>query len=845
MKPYEALLKYSQFIVWKLTHVQGEAKPRKYPCDLAGNPSDAHNPINHTDFTTAKALAEALGTEYGVGFVLTERDPFFLVDIDDCLQPDGSWSSFALSILNYFPGCLVEISTSGTGLHVIGSASFVPPHAKKKPKLHKAEMYDCARFVALGQMGSAVGSEALDATAILPSFINTFFPLEAGQNEYMEWTTEPVPEWKGIENDQELLDAMLKSVSASARFGGSATFADLWQNNETQLAKFYPASGNDVYDRSSADGALAQHLAFWTGKNCERMERFMRSSGLVREKWERQDYLPNTIMKACSLQREVYGQKTAVELPSDIPLAKLRGSEGQIEYANNIRAGVIAQAQDESTRTLLASQQSAKLWINHRGKTAEQMAQMLTPAPMLSPSFEPTLKTGYQFVGASQQLELFKGCVYIIPLHRVFTPKGMLLKPEQMNAAYGGYVFQLDEMGEKTTRKAWEAFTESQLISWAKADGTWFRPDTPSGSLIPHEGCVYVNIYTPIPTERRQGDVTPFMNHVKKLLPVERDRQILLSYMAAMVQYKGTKFQWCPLLQGTEGNGKTLIVRAMAYAIGERYTHLPPANEISEKFNDWLFGKLFIGVEEIYVPEHKREVWEVLKPMITNDRLSKRAMQQSQVTDDNYANFILTSNYKEAVKKTDNDRRLCILYTAQQSKADLIERDGMTPTYFRRLYEWLDNGGYAIVNEFLHTYPIIPEFNPAGDCQRAPETSSTREAIKQSAGSIDTAVLEAIEEGRIGMMNGWVSSIALDTLLKELRAEKLIPVNRRKAFLEELGYVQHPHLHDGRVNSPIAIDMNKKPRLYIKPTHEAAELKQPMEIANRYQADQMIQVGGN
>lgn len=41
-------------------------------------------------------------------------------------------------------------------------------------------------------------------------------------------------------------------------------------------------------------------------------------------------------------------------------------------------------------------------------------------------------------------------------------------------------------------------------------------------------------------------------------------------------------------------------------------------------------------------------------------------MQQSQVMRDCYANFIFNSNYKDAVRKTENDRRYCVFYCKQQ-----------------------------------------------------------------------------------------------------------------------------------------------------------------------------------
>ncbi|WP_236470083.1 primase-helicase family protein, partial [Escherichia coli] len=141
-------------------------------------------------------------------------------------------------------------------------------------------------------------------------------------------------------------------------------------------------------------------------------------------------------------------------------------------------------------------------------------------------------------------------------------------------------------------------------------------------------GLRHDNAYVPVTVASVPGDVTPFLTHLAKLLPVERDRDILLSYMAACVQYKGVKFKWAPLLQGVEGNGKTLFTLCVMEAVGSRYSHMPPAQEIGEKFNAWLFDKIFIGVEDIYVPEQKLELIETLKPMITGEYLAKRAMQQ-------------------------------------------------------------------------------------------------------------------------------------------------------------------------------------------------------------------------
>ena len=844
-KALEALRAYPQFILWKL--VPATPKPRKVPI----NPHTLQSFLkeddwqNHPEFWVDAELALSilshLDDSYGIGFLFTANDPFFFVDIDACLEANG-WSPLANSLMSYFPGAAVEVSQSGTGLHIFGMYQGVAPeHAKKNQPLN-IEYYTERRFVAFGNWDTITGNIATDHTNGIAQITATYFSPIANAGDMIDWTSEPVPEWNGFTDDAELITKALESGGSGSILGNKASFKDLWEANTDALSRSFPDNfGDRPYDGSSADAALAQHLSFWTGRNCERIQSLMMQSALVRGKWDREDYLHRTIMSAVSLSKEVYGYKRESTIDDKYGAVKLRASsDAQRNLGDTIRDSIFENATEEE-RYALAKIPTAKTFIEHKEKSAAELIAMVTPTEEAKVSLNhgPQVVSGYQYLSAERQLELFAQCIYVQDIHRILTPTGALLKSEQFNATYGGYTFQLDESGDKTTRKAWEAFTESQLIRHPKAEASCFRPDLPACSIVNINGRALANTYVPVETPKMKGDVKPFLDHLAKLLPDERDQKILLSYMAAMLQHKGVKFSWTPLIQGVEGNGKTLFTWCMAQAIGDKYTHLPPANELSEKFNDWLFDKLFIGVEDVYVPDHKREVIEVLKPMITNERLAKRAMQQGQVTADVRANFILNTNHKDAIRKTRNDRRFAIFYTAQQAFEDL-ERDGMNGNYFPNLYHWLKNlNGYAMVHEYLETYEIVEEFNPAGQCQRAPETSSTNEAIKSSLGGVEQAIVEAVEEERLGFCGGWISSIQLDKLLKEQGVGKYFSHHKRKELLYDLGYIPHPALTGGRVNNPIPLDENKKPRLFIRKGNiKEKNISKASQVASTYVEDQ-------
>ena len=619
---------------------------------------------------------------------------------------------------------------------------------------------------------SASGDMMHPADGAFNQTVSQYFPAEVATNP-TTWSTVPHPDSCPIPDDARLIEKAIASEGVMSIFGGKASFKDLWERNVEALTESWP-SDDGSYDASSADASLAQRLAFWCGGQHDRVERLMRMSAMVRAKWDKhKSYMRRTICGAVARQTSFYSVGKPIEM---------------------------------------------------------------TPIESVVSAADPIIRAGFQFLPITQVVDHFRGCVYVADAHRIFTPNGTMLKAEQFNSMFGGYTFSLDDTGEKTTKKAFEAFTENQGVMFPKVDGSVFDPRHPSGAIIDDEGRRMVNTYVPVNVRKVPGDVSRFMTHMAKILPNERDRQIALSYAAAIVQYPGHKFQWAPLFQGCEGNGKTLITRCVAYAVGQRYTHLPPASEISEKFNSWLFGSIFVGVEDIHVPDSKAEVLEILKPMITGDRLAKRAMQQDQVMMANCANFIFNSNHRNAIKKTLNDRRFCVFFTAQQQVED-IARDGMNGNYFPDLYDWLRADGYAHVAHFLGTYTIPVEFNPTLGCQRAPFTSTTTEAVEASLGAVEQEVMEAIEEGRQGFAGGWVSSMALDAMIERLRMGRAIAPRKRRDLMRSLGYDWHPALKDGRVNNHILMD-NGKPRLYIRAGHIHANLVGGAEVVRHYEAAQ-------
>ena len=762
-------------------------KTDKFPLDCAGNVVTAHDPQHWMDYATARTLANLYGPQHGVGFVYTADAGYWFLDIDGCRDAVGNWSTLAMDLCARFAGCWIEVSQSGNGLHIVGRG-VIPAHGCKHVALG-LELYHHGRFMALGYCDQAVGSPEHDATAALAELVSAYFA--AGESsETVGWTHAPATEWCGPANDDDLIRRACQSRSAAGAFGARASFADLWEADSVALSVTYPdPEGTRQYDASSADAALAQHLAFWTGNDCERMQRLMQRSALVREKYQREDYLPRTILSATLRQTTWCVDKPveSVAMPAGALLAP-------VDVENN---------------------------------------------PMIH---------------VEAQKELFAGCVHIENRNRIFTPDGRMLDEARFKIRYGGRSFPMDRESVRVVRNAWECFTDSQAIRFPKVHGTCFRPELPAGAIVTEEDSQLLNTWMPIDTLSIVGDASPFTRLMWKLFPNVRDNSIVMSYLASAVQNAGRKFQWWPVLQGTEGNGKSAIIRCLSHAIGQRYTHLPDIADMAKngmKFNSWVDQTLFVGVEEIYVP-HKKDFLEAFKTLVTNDRIQIEAKGADQVMGDNRANGVMCTNHKDALPITIDGRRYCVLYSAQQSRADII-RDGMGGNYFPDLYDWFEGRGkyaalgpkygYAVVNHYLRTYPIAAEFDPAGSCQQAPATSSTAEAIAGSLGTAEQEVMHAIEQGYPGFRGGWISSYYLDRLIKENDLQRIIPRNKRRALMESLGYYKHPNLPEGRVNNAVQPDgPGNRPHLYVMRDHAARGLMVPVDISRAYEQAQVDSV---
>lgn len=700
-------------------------------------------PVDPHDPKNWKTFAAAQATGHPVGFVLTKTDPFFFLDLDDCRDVTG-WTAEATAIFHSFPGAAAEISISGKGMHIMGMCNQAALQDRKHKFGSLARPGNWLEFYTDGRFIALGNGFAGNFNIDWTEQLLRFVPQKPA-DDGSTLTDGPVPEYTGPADDAELIRRMLAARgSMGAMFGTKASAKDLWEGDAANLSQVFPSPSGDVYDRSSADASLMAHLAFWTGKDAARMDRLFRQSALFRP--------------------TKYGARQ--------------------DYRESTIKNAIGQCR--------------KVYDVAKSSASPAMTDAGDPG---SPGSGATADREFLFTG--DQIEHFAGCVYVRDMHKMMIPGGTLLRSEQFNATYGGKVFAMSAANDQTTKKAFEAFTENRAYKFPKAETTCFQPRREPGIII--DGAV--NVYYPTIVETKAGDPSRFLDLVAKLLPVERDRQIVLTYAASLIRNPGIKFQWAPVLQGVQGNGKTLLAKCIEYAVGQRYTHCPAAEDLGNPFNAYIENKLLISVEEVHL-QGKRELLDTLKPLITNNRIEVQAKGIDKRMIDNFANWVFCTNHRDAVLKTKDDRRYAVFFTAQQSIEDIV-RDGMGGGYFPALWDWLRADGFAIIANYLkNDFQIIAEFDPAGLCHRAPDTSTTMDAIHASLGRAEQEVAEMIEAEEQGFRQGWISMARLDALFKD----KNIRMSRQKVadMLSGMGYQSI-----GRANKMIMGEDGKRPILYV------------------------------
>lgn len=255
--PFE-LRQYPQWIVWRYEDVNN--KKTKVPYSIKGFKASVTNPQT---WHTFEDVANATGFD-GIGFVLTENDPFAFIDLDHTSNQE----EFAKqqTIYSNFIDTYAELSPSGKGLHILLKGRL--PQGRRRGSV---EIYSSQRFMTV--TGNVYNNKEIN---------NCQNRLETLYNSLGK--TDKVVQLG--DEKQHYSDEDLFEIAYNAENGQK--FYDL-----------YNGHWQDYYSsQSEADHALINILSYFS-RNQEQIARMFRASALgKRQKAMRDDYVSKMVMRS-------------------------------------------------------------------------------------------------------------------------------------------------------------------------------------------------------------------------------------------------------------------------------------------------------------------------------------------------------------------------------------------------------------------------------------------------------------------------------------------------------------------------------------------------------------------
>ena len=301
-----ALVDRDQWVLYDVDKVPHNAN--------TGRAASSTDPATWVDFQTA--TRKATNGFAGIGYVFSVDDPFVGVDLDHCRDPETEAINLEATEIITELNSYTEISPSGTGVHIIIKAEL--PSGGRRRNGH----FECY-------------SEGRYFTVTGDHLAGTPTTIEPRQEQLDAAFRRIFPERKNNGNGRPKPRGGFSPFHVTDNEILEAAFA---ASNRDKVRRLWSGDTSDYPSQSEVDQALCNHLAFYTGNDPGRINELFQQSGLMREKWEREDYRNRTINSAIAVTTETWTPRSSRHHENS-DRATSHGS-------NNHSAGVVNETSD-------------------------------------------------------------------------------------------------------------------------------------------------------------------------------------------------------------------------------------------------------------------------------------------------------------------------------------------------------------------------------------------------------------------------------------------------------------------------------------------------------------------
>lgn len=228
--------------------------------------------------------------------------------------------------------------------------------------------------------------------------------------------------------------------------------------------------------------------------------------------------------------------------------------------------------------------------------------------------------------------------------------------------------------------------------------GSVFEPN--GDAMISKDGLGYVNLWKPLAYEPREGDVAPFLNHLKLVLKDDFKVNFILDFLAFRMQKPSEKAHQALYLYGKQGSGKGTLKNVMQDVFGESAVKYAGNSEAAQAIENW--NRTFFIVDEIEVKKSSSD-YDRIKALIVEKSMEGRLLYQTHRTHQVTSQLIMFSNHSPNFLEKD-DRRFFVADWSIPFEIDSTEHS----EHFELYNKWRETGipalGYFLLNRDLSQY---------------------------------------------------------------------------------------------------------------------------------------------
>lgn len=308
--------------------------------------------------------------------------------------------------------------------------------------------------------------------------------------------------------------------------------------------------------------------------------------------------------------------------------------------------------------------------------------------------------------------------------------------------------------------------------------------------LVVREGQVYGNRWADARPAPVEGDITPWLDHLHRMIPEEREREHMLDVIAHKVQRPDVKINHAILHIGRQGSGKDSLYEPFLWAVGgnrssRRNVAIVRNEEVQSQWG-YNYESEIMVFEELRQTEAKdrRALENQLKPVIAAPpefiSVNRKGLHPYQALN---RMFVLAfSNERVPLSLPSEDRRWFVVYS---------EAPRMTDDEGAALWKWLDAGGCSAVAAWLHKRDVSA-FNAGAT---PPMTEAKAIMVEQGRSGAESFLVDQLENRLGEFSKGVVASpfYALCDRLTGMAGSKM-PQAALLHALKEAGWIDMGHV---------------------------------------------------